>query len=44
MDVAALKPAEEHDDTDDAEGIEGQLLAQHVHADLQRRLRRLSSK
>jgi len=32
--LSTLEPAEEHDDTNDAERVERQLLAQHTHADL----------
>ena len=37
-DVAALDPAQEHDDADDTERVERKLLAEHPHANLQRRL------
>ena len=41
--VSALQPAQEHDPADDEEGVEGQLLAESVHALLERRLGALLS-
>lgn len=39
--LSTLQPAKEHNDADDTERIEGQLLSQLTHADLKRSLRSL---
>ena len=41
MSSVSLYAADGHDEDDDGEGGEGELLAERVHAPLQRRLRRV---
>ena len=43
VDLTTLHPAQQHDDPDDAERVERQLLAEHAHADLQRSFCRLKA-